>query len=298
MDIKITENLYKQVIDNLNEGVRFLDKELTVSYWNKSAEIITGLKSSEVLGTKCGDSYSIHFSEKGESLCGEDCPVVKTFESGETFEERVYLRHKDGYLVPVIMCVSPIRDSEGNIMATMEMFNDISWKVAALQRIETLSKMAMLDSLTEIGNRRYAERAINSKLEEMRRYGISFGILYIDIDDFKVINDSYGHKCGDDFLKVISKSLTGCIRLFDTVCRWGGDEFVVLVTNINDEDHLKSLAGRHCALLEQSGVKAEGESVHATVSVGATVARHSDTLDTLISRADKLMYQNKTFKKR
>jgi diguanylate cyclase (GGDEF)-like protein/PAS domain S-box-containing protein len=298
MDFRITENIYKQVIDSLEEGIRFLDRDLTVTYWNRGAEAMTGLKGSEVLGTKCGGSYSIHFSEKGENLCGEDCPVVKMFESGTTYREKVYFRHKDGYLVPVSMSVSPIRGSSGEVEGAMEMFNDISWKVAALQRIQELNKMAMLDHLTEIGNRRYGERAINAKIEEMKRYGVNFGILFIDIDDFKLVNDRYGHKCGDDFLKVISKSLTGCIRLFDTVCRWGGDEFIVLVTNMGDEEQLKVLADRHCALLEQSGVTMNDETVHATVSIGATVARPDDTLDTLIARADKLMYRNKAFGKK
>ena len=93
----------------------------------------------------------------------------------------------------------------------------------------------MFDTLTELANRRYAEMKLSAMLDEAKNYDRSFGILFIDVDLFKKINDGYGHVVGDMILKMVSKTMLNRLRLDDILSRWGGDEFLAIVTNVNKE---------------------------------------------------------------
>ena len=153
-------------------------------------------------------------------------------------------------------------------------------------------KLALLDSLTNLGNRRYIEINLRSKLDEMRRYHLPFGILFMDIDRFKDINDTHGHVVGDEMLKMIARTLSGNLRPSDMLGRWGGEEFVAIIANL-DEEGLYEIANRCRFLVEQSSLSADGKKLRATISIGATLCQPEDALDALMERADSLMYQSK-----
>jgi diguanylate cyclase (GGDEF)-like protein len=161
------------------------------------------------------------------------------------------------------------------------------------QRLEELQEMAMHDPLTGIANRRFVEISLAARLEELRRYNFPFAILFSDVDNFKQINDTYGHTVGDRILKMVSATLAHSLRSFDVIGRWGGEEFVTLLVNIQPED-LFTLSDRLRRLVRKSQLTLEnGETIGVTVSIGATIARVVDTTDTLVERADKLMFESK-----
>jgi len=289
----LTYQLSKRIVDNLHEGVRVIDlASQQTTYWNKGAEMITGFREADIIGRSCSDSMPFHFSEKGERICNP-CPFLESVRKGASCEKLIYARHREGELVPLQTCMEPVKDDQGNIIGAVEIFMDISWKFAALGRIAELNRISLLDPLTMTGNRRFAEMVISSKLEELKRYGIAFGVLFIDIDDFKEINDRFGHHQGDELLKMVSLSMTRCLRVFDSLCRWGGDEFIGVVTNIHHPDQLVNLCRRICFLAERCSVNVGGKSVSTTISIGATIAKYNDTVEDLLSRADTFMYQSK-----
>jgi len=115
----------------------------------------------------------------------------------------------------------------------------------------------------------------------------------MDIDEFKAVNDVYGHDIGDRVLKMVAQTLLKSSRAFDVVGRWGGEEFISLAPNLK-RDELHSLGNRFRILVEQSSLQVGSEVVRVTISVGATLARSDDTVDSLLSRVDRLMYQSKT----
>ncbi len=284
----------KNLLDSLYEGVFTLDGEGRITYWSKGAEKITGYKSEEVLGTRCSDNVLVHVDERGASLCGtEDCPFVKAIIKGGAPHREIYLLHKEGHRVPVLVSAVSMKDGNGHIVGAVETFIDYSPKVAAYADIEELRKMALIDPLTELGNRRYLEVQLNGKLEEMHRYGWPFGVLFLDIDYFKKVNDAYGHDVGDKLLKMVARTLLSNLRLFDIVCRWGGEEFVAIIANVNQEQ-LCSIANKLRVLVEQSRLRVGTNVIQTTISIGATLARANDTVDTIIKRVDELMYQSKT----
>jgi diguanylate cyclase (GGDEF)-like protein len=149
-----------------------------------------------------------------------------------------------------------------------------------------------LDGLTLLANRRYIDLELERHLSEMSRYGTSFGVLLMDIDHFKVFNDTHGHEVGDLILKTVAQSLLHNARPFDVYGRWGGDEFIGIIRNV-DMTSLTKIGARIRALVEQTHVRAEEALMHVTISMGATLAFKTDTQQSLLKRADELMYRSK-----
>jgi diguanylate cyclase (GGDEF)-like protein len=172
------------------------------------------------------------------------------------------------------------------------LFTDNKATVEAQRKMQDLEKMALLDPLTQLGNRRHLEMHVQSSLAGMRRYGWQFGILFMDVDGFKKINDVHGHDVGDRTLKMVAATMSNSLRSSDFLGRWGGDEFLAVVLNVR-EDQLLAIGNKLRALVEHSTINVGPAFQRVTVSVGATAADADDTMDTLLKRADDLMYRSK-----
>ncbi|MBM4327893.1 MAG: sensor domain-containing diguanylate cyclase [Deltaproteobacteria bacterium] len=291
--MNIDRDFYKTLLDGLYEGVYFLDRSRVIRYWNRSAERITGYFADEVLGKRCSDNVLMHVDESGRALCGSaSCPAVAAMTDRRAHEVEVYLHHKDGHRLPALTRVAPIRDSKGEIIGAVEVFTDNRKLHEAQQRVENLERLALMDQLTEIGNRRYGEVYLQSSLNRLARYGWPFGLLFADIDDFKKVNDAYGHEVGDMVLKTVAKTLIHNVRASDCVSRWGGEEFVILILHA-DIGHIERCGEKLLALIRHCSVTLDSSIVQVTVSMGGTCARADDTIETILARADELMYRSK-----
>ena len=284
---------YKSLLDNLNDGVYFIDPARKITYWNRGAEAITGFAAPEVLGTSCADNILMHVDEQGRNMCKDDCcPAAATIRDGMPREADLFLHHKSGHRLPVRVRVSPIKNRQGDIIGAVELFSDNSSKVAAGERMKQLQEMALRDALTGIGNRRYAEMTITGRIDELKRYGWNFALLFIDIDNFKAVNDTWGHEAGDSVLKMVTRTLISNVRSFDAIARWGGEEIIVVLVNTTRQQ-MCDIAEKIRMLVEHSSLGSGEEIIRVTVSVGATLAQADDTPETVVSRADSLMYRSK-----
>jgi len=158
--------------------------------------------------------------------------------------------------------------------------------------VEDLQAKAFLDPLTGLANRRYVEMNLQGKADEMSRYGWHFGVIMMDIDRFKIVNDSYGHDSGDEVLKMVARTLLHSSRSSDLVGRWGGEEFIAIITNTNMEK-LHAIAERYRSLVEQSSLPLGETPLSVTISAGATLAAPGENVEPVIKRADKLLYASK-----
>ena len=283
---------YQELIDDLYDGVYFVDKDRVITYWNKGAEALTGYSMSNALGKSCNDDFLAHVNEKGQNLCLGGCPLREAIENGKSSEGEIYLHHRDGHRVPVTTKVFPIIDENDEISGAVEIFSDNSSHVANKRRIDELQELALLDPLTQIGNRRYLELTLESKLAETVRYNNQLALFFIDIDDFKEINDIHGHDVGDEALRVAAKTFNAVIRPMDALGRWGGEEFIAAASNVNKEA-VKAIAERFRSFIEGSSVPVNSEKLRFTVTIGGTIARQKDDLASLVKRADALMYEGK-----
>lgn len=288
-----SDHFYRDLLDNLTDGIYFVDRDRKFIYWNKGAERISGYKDTEMAGRFCADNLLMHINDEGTLLCKTLCPLAKTLMDGRVRDAEVYLRHKEGHRVPVSVRVSPIRNSTGEIIGAVELFRESTTETALLKQLEDVRKTALLDPVTGLANRRYIDMALNSRLDELKRYGWPFAVLFNDIDNFKLINDTYGHGTGDKILTMVARSLASNLRSFDLLGRYGGDEFLAVITNVHREQ-LYSFANRLRLLVEQSNLATPYGRIGITLSIGATLAQAGDTIETLIHRADHLMYQSKT----
>lgn len=286
------KSFYQELIDNLYDGVYFVDRDRVITYWNRGAEELTGYSSSTAVGRSCSDGFLSHVNDKGENLCQSGCPLFEAIKNGKSREAEIYLHHKDGHRVPVLIRAFPTRDRGGRINGAVEIFSDNSSHVANKRRIDELQQLALLDPLTQIGNRRYLEMNLEAKLAETARYNTQIAIFFIDIDDFKQINDTYGHATGDEALRVTAKTLSAVIRPMDSLGRWGGEEFIAAAVNVNSQA-VKAIAERFRTFIESSTIPTTEENLLFTVTVGATIARKNDDLNSVVKRADDLMYKGK-----
>ncbi|MDF1535065.1 MAG: sensor domain-containing diguanylate cyclase [bacterium] len=286
------DTFYMQLMDNLYDGVYFVDKDRIITYWNKGAERLTGYSKSTAQGRSCSDNFLAHVDDTGKRLCDDGCPLHEVLTDGQPREQDLYLHHRDGHRLPVSVRVSPITDDGGRIIGAVEIFSDNSIHVANQRRIDELEQLALLDTLTRIGNRRYLEMTLESKLAETARYNTQIAIFFMDIDNFKDINDTWGHDAGDEVLKVVSRTLNGVIRPMDILGRWGGEEFIAATTNIN-RGTARSIGERFRKLIERSSVPVNDQRITFTITVGATIARPDDDLASIVKRADQQMYKAK-----
>ena len=285
-------NPFGELFDRMFEGAYVVDRERGIRRWNRAAEEITGYGADEVVGRHCFDNILAHVDFGGTALCSGGCPLHQSIADGKPRESEVFLRHKDGHRVPVNVRVHPLADGDGAVYGAVELFRDASARVADIQRIRELEGMAYVDALTGLANRRFLEAQIQRKFDELHRYGWPFAIVFIDIDHFKRVNDVHGHAVGDRTLKVVADTMLKSSRSFDVVGRWGGEEFVCVVFNVSLET-LAGIAQRVRVLVARSGLFIEMEEVKVTVSVGATMALADDTPETLMARADALLYRSK-----
>ena len=283
---------YERILENLHDGLYFVDRDRTITYWNNAAEQISGFTAVEVVGTSCSNNILTHVDSDGNKLCTGMCPLAATISDGKPHEAEIYMHHKDGHRIPVSVRVSTLTDRDGTIIGGIALFTDISNQATNELRVKELEKLALLDNLTQLANRNYIEREIQSRFEEKKRFHMSFGILFIDIDHFKKFNDTYGHNVGDDVLKFVANTFVANARSFDIYGRWGGEEFIGIIRNINGKE-LERLGNRLRSMIENSYIIYENKKLYVTVSIGATLVNENDTIDTLIKRADELLYKSK-----
>ena len=291
--MSLTIDSYERIIENLHDGLYFVDRDRIITFWNKAAEKISGFTANEVIGRSCSENILTHVDSEGNHLCKGMCPLAATISDGKPREATVYMHHKDGHRIPVSVRISTLTDKNGKIIGGIELFTDISNQAANELRVKELEKLALLDNLTQLANRNYIEREIRSRFEEKKRFNVPFGILFIDIDHFKKFNDIYGHDVGDNVLKFVANTFIANSRPFDRYGRWGGEEFIGIMPNVNVDD-LKLLGNRLRSLTENSYIIHENKKLHITISIGATLVNENDSIDSIIKRADSLLYKSKS----
>jgi diguanylate cyclase (GGDEF)-like protein/PAS domain S-box-containing protein len=297
--VKTIDDDYQQVLEQINDGVYFVDPHRVIQYWNHSAERISGYSRERVLNHPCYDNILVHIDETGEQLCVGKCPLAYTLEDGKVRESRVYLHHIDGHRVPVIVRVMPLR-RDGQIVGAVEVFTEDISLATALAKIEALQRDALLDALTGIANRRLVTLRLETSARDFQEQGSPYGVIMIDIDHFKTVNDTYGHPVGDRVLRMVACSLSNGLRPFDFVGRWGGEEFVAVVPNVDEEtlrqigDRLRVLvAGSHFNLEDGPTNPYNGPKIRVTVSLGGAIAQEGECLQAVLDRADRKLYESK-----
>lgn len=166
-------------------------------------------------------------------------------------------------------------------------------KVARLQeRVEQLDRLAHQDSLIDLPNRRGFMRELDRLIARVGRYGDQAAMLFVDLDGLKIINDTFGHRAGDEALIQVAELLAKGVRRSDVVARIGGDEFGILLEN-STEERAHDTAARLTDLISGTDLVYEGDALPLSVAIGVSVIGAEDSTETVIARADEEMYRRK-----
>lgn len=283
---------YLNLLDQIADGVYFVSRERRITYWNVGAERITGYRADEVLGHSCSEGILRHVNEAGRQLCLHGCPLAGVMKDGKAREAHVYLHHKDGHRVPVTVRGQALRDETGQIVGSVEVFT--SRVVSPYVAVERRRKQEdSLDAVTGLPIRRHGELFLETMVTAAQEGTTSLGVLFLDADHFKAVNDNYGHRTGDDVLRMVGQSLANSLRGGDIPVRWGGEEFIALLPGV-DPRGLAASAERVRMLVENSWITKGEQQVRVTASIGATMARPGDSAMDVVERADQYMYQSKS----
>ncbi len=280
------------VLDVMFEGVYFVDRNRRIRKWNPGASDLTGYRCDELLHRCCADNILAHVDESGKELCKSDCPLQQTLNDARSRQATVYLRHKLGYRVPVMVRTACIRDAGGKTVGAVEVFREIGladhWKT----RIAELERLAFIDAVTGIPNRHFLETQMSRLWREFQSLGEPFTMCILDVDQFKSANDDHGHEFGDRVLRTMAQSLLNSLRYSDLLGRWGGDEFVLLLPRTGVE-RARRVAERARVLLAETGTPTGSGFIKMTVSIGGAVVNAADDRASLIRRADQQLYTAK-----
>ncbi|MEV0703576.1 EAL domain-containing protein [Saccharopolyspora sp. NPDC050389] len=284
------EQDYATVVNALNEGVVVADAKGFVLTANPAAEHILGTTRAEVVGSQLGDW--LLFDETEEPIPLDARPSTQTHRTGAPQNARVLgIRRGDGrsvWLAVTSRSLTPDNDAPHPIVLS---FTDITESRAIRERLEW---EATHDPLTGLANRTLVLRHLESALRSTHRAQPT-GVLFIDLDEFKVINDSLGHGVGDEVLRVVGERLRQLVREGEVVGRLGGDEFVVVAHDEDDRTKLRLLADElRRSLADPIGV--EGRRLHVDASIGIVLAPPGDprTASDVLRDADVAMYHAKT----
>jgi diguanylate cyclase (GGDEF)-like protein/PAS domain S-box-containing protein len=276
------------VLEAMGQPVIATDLEGKVLYWNRAAEETYGWSSEEALGRRSRDlTVPKESLEKAEEVASE-------LRAGRTWSGEVLLRRKDGSIVPVFVTATPLFDDRGNLVGMIDVSSDISER-KALQ--EELERRASHDPLTGLPNRpAFVERIRQALLRTRRRQNSrnKVGVLFMDLDGFKTINDSLGHQAGDRLLVAVAECLRNRLRTEDVLARFGGDEFAVLLEDTAGTSEAIRVAQRITEDLREP-FTVDDFQVSVSTSIGITLgtAQANDDPEGMLREADSAMYRAK-----
>jgi diguanylate cyclase (GGDEF)-like protein/PAS domain S-box-containing protein len=284
-ELKKREKHLKTITSSLGEGVIVLDKAKKITFMNREAERLLGYQKEELLEKAW--FQKIHCGNENQCASPRECPIHQTMELKKAYrvEEDFFVR-KDGTLLPIAYVSTPMIDDNGEIIGFVVVFRDITERKKYNEKIKY---QAYHDALTDLPNRRYLIEKLKNELKSAEKHNSQIAVLYLDLDNFKNINDSFGHVMGDLLLKNVAQRLK-MIHPDCFIARLGGDEFAVLLSgNFNVEE----IACKTIQILSQP-MKLENKEVFVTTSIGISVyPKDGDDEMALIQHADMAMYNAK-----
>ncbi len=270
-----------QVFNTAADGMRLIDMNYVITRVNRTFLVMSGLSAEDVVGRKCHEIFP------GADCESAHCPLGLILAGEERVEREVLKSRVDGTPMHCLLTATPYRDADGALIGIIEDFRDIT---ARKEAEEEIRRLAHVDVLTGLPNRALFNERLERALAQAKRYKRTFALLFLDLDGFKSVNDTYGHAMGDQVLREVGKRLPETIRVADTVSRLGGDEFTILLIQLNTPEEAVIVAERILASLAQPLSFAD-----KTITIGASIGisvfpKDGEEAAPLLQRADNAMY--------
>jgi diguanylate cyclase (GGDEF)-like protein/PAS domain S-box-containing protein len=276
-------------LDSIGDAVISTDTHGHVTYINAIAERIIGWSRKEATGRPITEVFPVITADARQA---PQDPMRQAIRENRivSLSPNAILVRRDGFEAGIEDSAAPIHDREGQVTGAVMVFRDVT---AARALTLKMSHLAQHDSLTDLPNRTFLNDRLNQAMAMAHRHGKKLALLYLDIDRFKHINDTAGHTTGDRLLQSIAKRLLGCVRGSDTVSRQGGDEFIVLLTEVaNAQDAAVAAEKMQTALSAPHRI--DQLELHVSASIGIVIYPDDGTIvESLLKNADVAMYRAK-----
>jgi diguanylate cyclase (GGDEF)-like protein/PAS domain S-box-containing protein len=269
------------MVSVLAEAVVTFDGAGQVRTWNRAAQELLGWSALDMLGRPISNLVP-------PERMAEHRAWMARLHRGETVREDAERLHRDGSTVPVHLTATPVVGPDGRMVSCISLLQDFGPQKRDIQRLERLARR---DPVTGLPNRQHFNELLAQTLGPNGPDVV--GLLFLDLDRFKDVNDQHGHLVGDEFLRVVGARLRGALRPGDTVSRWGGDEFAVLVERAAGPAEVAAVADRLLEALERP-LHLRMLDLPVAVSIGVVVARAGDRPDELLAQGDAAMYLAKS----
>lgn len=279
-EARATSQLLAQALDATQDAVMIANAQGEIEFVNHGFELITGYSRVEALGQ---NPAMLKSGEHTEAFYGR---LWAAIQSGQTFRAVFINRHKQGHLIHCEETVSPIRDAGGAVTHFVSVIRD---QTARAHTEQTLREQATRDPLTDLLNRRAGEWQLERAFLAAREGQKPFCLIMADVDHFKAINDTWGHPAGDQVLQRVAAVLRTGVRATDSVVRWGGEEFLLVLPYCEQAAALLQAE----RLRERVADAEQGEMGRVTVSMGVAELQRGETLANLMERVDQALYQAK-----
>lgn len=291
--LKVTEDaLFEEkeqsraALDAIDDAVLMSDSQGRVTFINPAAESLTGWSSTEAVGLPVDTVFHVVPSTDRTAL---EHPVLRGIRDGQGLiqdADRILVR-RNGEQVGVEESVVPVHDCDGILTGAAVVFRDLNRSLAVSRK---MAYMAHHDSLTGLPNRTLLDERLEQAISLASRHNKQTALLFLDLDGFKGINDTLGHPFGDRVLQEVAEKLRRCVRATDTVCRQGGDEFVILLSEIEHPGDAAQVAEKIIAGFAPPLVL-DGQALQLNLSIGISVfPDDGDSVDTILKQADAAMY--------
>jgi PAS domain S-box-containing protein/diguanylate cyclase (GGDEF)-like protein len=286
-------NIYRAVLESLPTGVYVVDEDRRIVFWNDGAERITGFLRQEVVGRFCRDNILVHCDADNSVLCGTACPLADTMHDGRSREVEVYLRHKDGFRVPVRVRAVPIRDQEGLIIGAAEIFEERAIAPDPNRGLINSSDEVCVEQVTGLPGQDWLLARLSESLAQFTGQDTPFGILRIRLDQLMDWHSRGGQQVVNVILRAVGQTLRSIIPPTDLVGRWSEGEFLAIVANC-DSGHLEKLGAQLKKIVNCVAIKWWGDYLPIKVSLGSAEVSSGDTPESLLERAEESLGQSLT----
>lgn len=283
------EDMARVTLDAISDAVLVVNPKGKVTYLNKLAETLTGWSSEEALG-RSGEE--VFFIVDSLTRRRSPSPAQRAMREGRPAELAMgqVLICSDGARIAIEQSATPIFNRLGKIVGAVIVFHDARKSEVVTQK---MSHQAQHDFLTGLPNRMLLMERLVHAVGDASRQRKKAALLFLDLDRFKEVNDSFGHGVGDQLLRVVAADILGCIRVTDTVSRHSGDEFVILLTEIEARQDAALIAEKLLSKFAATRL-VDGQELDVTLSIGISVyPEHGRDAETLMRNADAAMYTTK-----
>ncbi len=281
-----TDTAYRILVENLEDyAVFMMDAKGKIKTWNKGAERQFGYSEKEAIGK----NFSIIFTKEDKKLGIPQQELKEASSKGRADDERRHV-NKKGKAFWCSGVVVKFEDSSGKFIGMSKIVRDISERKKSE---ETIQHQAMHDPLTGLANRKLMFDQLTIAVESTKKTNEIFALVMIDLDDFKKVNDTLGHDTGDTLLQEVASRLAGSVRQEDTVARFGGDEYVIILRNIKTQIKAKNAIKKILSALQPSySINNKIIPIKASLGIAMCPVCGKDVVN-LMKHADMAMYQTK-----